>query len=143
MTFIIELTSLIKTSSQTVILMNIIYIALKTSFKKQPFFELTSLLKMDLTFIIRFAQKLTSLIKMDLTSLFKMSFKKQPSDRRSPATPSRRSPPEWNIRRHLGHNSIETSFGSSFGLKNHLSFGLRFLTLRKRSKMSSLDIYQN
>ena len=79
MTFIIELTSLIKTSSQTVILMNIIYIALKTSFKKQHFFELTSLLKMDLTFIIKFAQKLTSLIKMDLTSLFKTSFKKQPS----------------------------------------------------------------
>ena len=77
--FIIELTSLIKTSSQTVILMNIIYIALKTSFKKQHFFELTSLLKMDLTFIIKFAQKLTSLIKMDLTSLFKTSFKKQPS----------------------------------------------------------------
>ena len=80
MTFIIELTSLIKSSSQTVILMNIIYIALKTSFKKQHFFELTSLLKMDLTFIIKFAQKFTSLIKMDLTSLFKMSFKKQPSD---------------------------------------------------------------
>ena len=59
--------------------MNIIYIALKTSFKKQPFFELTSLLKMDLTFLIKFAQKLTSLIKMDLTSLFKTSFKKQPS----------------------------------------------------------------
>ena len=79
LTFIIELTSLIKTSSQTVILMNIIYIALKTSFKKQHFFKLTSLLKMDLTFIIKFAQKLTSLIKMDLTSLFKTSFKKQPS----------------------------------------------------------------
>ena len=61
--------------------MNIIYIALKTSFKKQHFFELTSLLKMDLTFIIKFAQKLTSLIKMDLTSLFKRSFKKQPSVR--------------------------------------------------------------
>ena len=80
--FIIELTSLIKTSSQTVILMNIIYIALKTSFKKQPFFELTSLLKMDLTFLIKFAQKLTSLIKMDLTSLFKRPFKKQPSGNR-------------------------------------------------------------
>ena len=61
--------------------MNIIYIALKTSFKKQHFFELTSLLKMDLMFILKFAQKLTSLIKIDLTSLFKTSFKKQPSGR--------------------------------------------------------------
>ena len=59
--------------------MKIIYIVSKRSFKKQHLFELTSLLKMDLTFLIKFAQKLTSLIKMDLTSLFKRSFKKQPS----------------------------------------------------------------
>ena len=31
----------------------------------------------------------------------------------------------------------------SFSLKNHLSFGLRFPTLRKRSKMGSLDMSQN
>ena len=34
-------------------------------------------------------------------------------------------------------------FGLSFGLKNHLSFGLRFPTLRKCSKMGSLDTSQN
>ena len=35
------------------------------------------------------------------------------------------------------------NFGLSFGLKNHLSFGLRFPTLRKNSKMGSLDMSQN
>ena len=34
-----------------------------------------------------------------------------------------------------GGNSIE-KFGLSFGLKNHLSFGLRFFTLIKSPKMS-------
>ena len=38
-----------------------------------------------------------------------------------------------------GPNSIE----KKIGLKNHLSFGLRFLTLRKCSKMDSLDMSQN
>ena len=35
------------------------------------------------------------------------------------------------------------NFGLSFGLKNHLSFGLRFPTLRKCSKMGSLDMSRN
>ena len=34
-------------------------------------------------------------------------------------------------------------FGLSFGLKNQLSFGLRFSTLRKCSNMCSLDMSQN
>ena len=35
------------------------------------------------------------------------------------------------------------NFGLSFGSKNHLSFDLRFPTLRKHSKMGSLDMSQN
>ena len=34
-------------------------------------------------------------------------------------------------------------FGLSFGLKNHLSFGLRFSNMRKCSKMGSSDTSQN
>ena len=44
--------------------------------------------------------------------------------------------PGWQFNR--------THFGLSFGMiVNHLSFGLRFPTLRKRSKMDSLDKSQN
>ena len=42
-----------------------------------------------------------------------------------------------------GPNSIDNIFGLSFGLKNHLNFGLRFHTQRKCSKMVSLDMSQN
>ena len=42
-----------------------------------------------------------------------------------------------------GPNSMDTNFGLSFGLKNNLSFGLRFPTLRNCSKMGSLDMSQN
>ena len=41
-----------------------------------------------------------------------------------------------------GPNSIDKIFGLSFGLKNHLSFGLRFPTPRQCSKMG-LDMSQN
>ena len=44
--------------------------------------------------------------------------------------------------RGLGPNSIE-EVDLSFGLKNHLSFDLRFPTLRKFSNMNSLDMSQN
>ena len=41
-----------------------------------------------------------------------------------------------------GPNSIE-KFGLSFGWENCLSFGSRFLTIRKCSKVGSLDMSQN
>ena len=52
---------------------------LKMPFKNHHLFLLTSLLKMDLMFIIKISEKLTSLLKMDLTSLLKTSFKNHPS----------------------------------------------------------------
>ena len=42
-----------------------------------------------------------------------------------------------------GRQSNRNFFGLSYSLKNHLSFGLRFPTLIKSSKIGSLDISQN
>ena len=39
--------------------------------------------------------------------------------------------------------SLEEKFGLSFVLKNHLSFGLRFPTVRKCLKSGRLDMSQN
>ena len=42
----------------------------------------------------------------------------------------------------LGGDSIK-KFQLEFSLKNHLSFGMRFPSLRKSSRMGSLDMSQN
>ena len=45
--------------------------------------------------------------------------------------------------RHPGRRINRQNFGLSFGLKNHLSFGLRFPEIRTCSKMGSLDMSRN
>ena len=50
---------------------------------------------------------------------------------------------EGRKRQHPGAQFNRKLFGLSFGLKNHLSFGLRFPTIRKCSKMGSLDMSQS